>query len=99
MFAADCGDNVVVTNSKYLLMTGKKTEDKVYYYHTGRPGHLKVTPLQRMIEKKVQNPYLESKNGKLIPGQGHWGDFKESSFRDASQEQTSTKTTRPTPSL
>jgi len=52
-FPADCGDNVIVTNAKYLLMTGKKTKDKVYYYHTGRPGHLKITPLQRMVEKKV----------------------------------------------
>jgi ribosomal protein L13 len=34
-------------------MTGQKTEDKVYYKHSGRPGHLKVIPLQRAIEKKV----------------------------------------------
>jgi large subunit ribosomal protein L13 len=50
---ADCGDHVVVTNAKYLLMTGQKTEDKVYYKHSGRPGHLQVIPLQRAIEKKV----------------------------------------------
>jgi large subunit ribosomal protein L13 len=59
LIGADCGDHVVVTNAKYLLMTGRKTEDKVYYRHSGRPGHLKVTPLQLMIAKKV-HPSVES---------------------------------------
>ena len=55
LLLADCGDHVVVTNARYLLMTGKKTDDKVYYKHSGRPGHLKVIPVQRAIEKKVRH--------------------------------------------
>jgi Ribosomal protein L13 len=53
---ADCGDNVVVTNAQYLLMTGAKTQNKVYYRHSGRPGQLKVIPLQHLVANKVPSP-------------------------------------------
>jgi ribosomal protein L13 len=53
LIKADCGDHVVVTNSRYLLMTGRKTAEKVYYRHSGRPGHLKVIPLKKIVEKRV----------------------------------------------
>jgi large subunit ribosomal protein L13 len=53
LIEADCGDHVVVTNAKYLFLTGRKAKEKVYYRHSGKPGHLKVIPVPLMIEKKV----------------------------------------------
>ena len=34
----DCGDHVVVINVDKVKFTGKKTQDKRYYKHTGYPG-------------------------------------------------------------
>jgi large subunit ribosomal protein L13 len=47
----DCGDYVVVTNADKLIVTWNKMNDKVYYRHTGYKGHLRETPLHRMLEK------------------------------------------------
>ena len=37
----DCGDNVVVINAEKVKLTGKKLQDKIYYWHTGYPGGIK----------------------------------------------------------
>ncbi|KPJ51159.1 50S ribosomal protein L13 [candidate division TA06 bacterium DG_26] len=50
----DCGDFVVVTNAKKIYFTGRKRENKMYYRHSGYPGGLKVTPLQKLLEKKPE---------------------------------------------
>lgn len=44
----DCGDFVVVINAEKVKVTGKKETDKNYYRHSWYPGHLKVTPLNKM---------------------------------------------------
>lgn len=44
----DCGDFVIITNAKNLVVTGKKIEDKKYYRHTGFPGGIKETALKDM---------------------------------------------------
>ncbi|XP_061531142.1 39S ribosomal protein L13, mitochondrial isoform X2 [Phycodurus eques] len=35
---SDCGDHVVVINSKHIAFSGNKWEQKVYSSHTGYPG-------------------------------------------------------------
>ena len=37
----DCGDNVVVINAEKVRLTGRKAEQKIYYWHTGYPGGIK----------------------------------------------------------
>ena len=37
----DCGDNIIVVNADKVRLTGRKTEDKIYYRHTGYPGGIK----------------------------------------------------------
>src|SRR3989338_1176795 len=37
----DCGDHVVVVNSKDVEVTGKKRENKIYYSHSNYPGGLR----------------------------------------------------------
>jgi large subunit ribosomal protein L13 len=39
----DLGDYVVVTNAKDLVFSGKKWKQKLYRWHTGWPGGLKVS--------------------------------------------------------
>ena len=70
-----------MTNSKYLLLTGRKAQEKVYYRHSGKPGHLKVTPVPLMIEKKVN---VNGNSRRLRVGNGR--DFEESGFGDVTEE-------------
>jgi large subunit ribosomal protein L13 len=48
----DLGDFVVVKNVDKLKVTGKKMEQKIYYRFTGYLGHLKATPLKKMLKEK-----------------------------------------------
>ena len=46
---SDCGDYVVVKNSKNLVLTGKKMEKKEWIRHTGYPGGLRITTIGKLI--------------------------------------------------
>ncbi|MGE5540586.1 MAG: 50S ribosomal protein L13 [Gemmatimonas sp.] len=59
----DCGDNVVVINAEKVRLTGRKADQKVFYWHTGYPGGIKGESLgarlrgrfpERVIEKAVE---------------------------------------------
>jgi len=47
----DDGDYVVCINSDKIQVTGKKLNDKVYYWHTPWSGHLKSLTLKEMMNK------------------------------------------------
>lgn len=49
----DCGDFVIVINADKLVVTGGKTDKKVYYHHTGYPGGIKDATLG---EKQTKDP-------------------------------------------
>src|SRR3546814_11297706 len=38
---ADTGDHVVVINAEKVRVTGRKDQQKVFYWHTGHPGGIK----------------------------------------------------------
>ncbi len=46
----DVGDFVVVVNAGKVRVTGRKTKQKMYYRHSGYPGGLKSTSLEKMME-------------------------------------------------
>ena len=59
----DTGDNIVVINAEKVKLTGKKLQDKVFYWHTGHPGGIKSRTIgqilgsehpERVIEKAVE---------------------------------------------
>ena len=37
----DMGDNVIIINADKVALTGRKRENKTYYWHTGYPGGIK----------------------------------------------------------
>ena len=55
------GDCVIVINAEQIKLTGRKTEQKRYFRHTGYMGHERFTPVkvllakhpERVIEKAV----------------------------------------------
>ena len=55
----DCGDNIVVVNAEKVVFTGKKTDDKVYYRHTGYPGGIKETTPKRIFASKFPERVIE----------------------------------------
>lgn len=59
----DCGDYVVVTNSRKIRVTGRKEEQLVYRKHSMFPGGLKETPYETM---KQRNPD-EVRSGIVLP--------------------------------
>ena len=46
----DTGDYVVVVNAAKVRVTGNKEKQKIYYRHSGYPGGLKSTSLEKMRE-------------------------------------------------
>ena len=46
-----CGDGVIVINAKYIRVTGKKLNNKIYQKYTGYPSGRKTIPLKELLEK------------------------------------------------
>ena len=45
------GDFVIVINAEKVLLTGRKTEQKRYFRHTGYMGHERFTPVSKVTAK------------------------------------------------
>ena len=52
----DTGDFVIVVNAEKVIVTGRKSEQKLYRRHSGRPGGMKTetfNQLQRRIPERI----------------------------------------------
>ncbi len=47
----DEGDTVVIENVSKIQVTGNKLSKKIYYWHTGYPGHLRSETLEKRMAK------------------------------------------------
>ena len=57
-----CGDNVVVINAKYLRVTGKKVNDKIYDKYTGYPnGRVEMSFKELMVKNPIKALQLSVK--------------------------------------
>jgi large subunit ribosomal protein L13 len=64
----DTGDFVVVTNAEKLVVTGKKTLQKIYYRHTGYPGGIYSRTFNQMLEKAPEKILINAVKGMLPKG-------------------------------
>jgi large subunit ribosomal protein L13 len=62
----DTGDNVIVINADKVVFTGSKTDDKIYYRHTGYPGGLKQQTPRRLLDGKFPERILELAVGRML---------------------------------
>ncbi|HEY7552519.1 MAG TPA: 50S ribosomal protein L13 [Hyphomicrobiaceae bacterium] len=62
----DTGDNVIVINADKVAFTGSKTDDKIYYRHTGYPGGLKRQTPRRLLDGKFPERILELAVGRML---------------------------------
>ncbi|MDR2892161.1 MAG: 50S ribosomal protein L13 [Deltaproteobacteria bacterium] len=61
----DNGDFIVVVNCEKIAVTGKKMSDKLYRRHTGHPGGLKETSLEKMLATKPEFVLMTAVRGML----------------------------------
>ena len=61
----DCGDFVIVLNSDKIVLTGKKSEDNFYRYHTGYIGGLKEVSYKKLMAEKSDVALYEAIRGML----------------------------------
>ena len=63
----DCGDHVVVVNADKVRFTGRKTQQKVYYKHTGYAGGIKGVTAAKVLEGRFPERVLEKAVERMIP--------------------------------
>lgn len=62
----DTGDFVVVINAEKISVTGRKTDEKVYYSHSQYPGGLKTKTFRELIDKEPEEAIRKAVWG-MIP--------------------------------
>jgi large subunit ribosomal protein L13 len=62
----DCGDHVVIINAEKVKLTGKKYDDKKFYWHTGYPGGIKERSMGKIIESNFPERVLENAISRMI---------------------------------
>lgn len=61
------GHKVVIENAGSLDISEKKKEEKTYKKYSGYPGGLKITPMNKVIEKKGVSEVLKTAITGMIP--------------------------------
>ena len=63
----DMGDNVIIINAEKVELTGKKRDDKVYYWHTGYPGGIKSRKASDILDGKFPERVIEKAVKRMLP--------------------------------
>jgi len=64
----DMGDNVIVINADKVKFTGKKLDDKRFYWHTGYPGGIKDRTMRQLLEGRFPERVVENAVRRMMPG-------------------------------
>ncbi len=64
----DMGDNIIVINADKIQMTGRKRDDKVYYWHTGYPGGIKNRTARQILEGNHPERVVTKAVQRMLPG-------------------------------
>ncbi len=63
----DCGDAVVVINAEKVKFTGRKLEQKTYYWHTGHPGGIKERTAGKILSGRFPERIVEKAVERMLP--------------------------------
>jgi len=63
----DDGDNVIVINADKVVFTGRKRNDKTYYWHTGYPGGIKERKAHQILDGRFPERVLEKAVERMLP--------------------------------
>ena len=64
----DGGDFVIIVNADRVALTGKKREQKTYYWHTGYIGGLKQITAEQLLKKHPERVVERAVRGMLPKG-------------------------------
>ena len=64
----DDGDNVIIINAEKVKLTGKKYENKKYYWHTGYPVGIKERTARAILEGRFPERIMEKAVERMMPG-------------------------------
>ena len=64
----DTGDYIVVVNASRIKVTGTKTDDKIYYRHTGYPGGIRQQTFRQMQSRHPGRALEKAVKGMLPKG-------------------------------
>ena len=62
----DIGDHVIVINAAKVVFKGNKTDDKIYYHHTGFPGGIKAESARKRLARRPEK-VIESAIKGMLP--------------------------------
>lgn len=62
----NCGDKVIVINAEAIQVTGKKSMQKIYRRHSGRPGGLKTETFEQ-LQSRIPERILEKSVKGMLP--------------------------------
>jgi large subunit ribosomal protein L13 len=62
----DTGDHVIIINAEKVLLTGKKSEQKIAYHHSLYPGGLKMQTYDKLLKDKPERAVFNAVKG-MIP--------------------------------
>ena len=63
----DCGDYVVVINADQVKFTGRKLDQKTYYWHTGFPGGVKGRTAGKILGGRFPERVLMKAVERMLP--------------------------------
>lgn len=63
----DTGDHVIVVNAEKIKLTGRKRENKVFYWHTGHPGGIKGRTMGQILDGKFPSRVVEKAVERMVP--------------------------------
>jgi large subunit ribosomal protein L13 len=61
----DAGDFVIVVNADKVHLTGRKLDQKMYYWYSGYPGGLKGRTARQMLARKPEEVLYRAVKGML----------------------------------
>ena len=63
----DDGDHVIVINAEKVVLTGRKRENKIYYWHTGYPGGIKNRTAAQILDGKHPDRVVNKAIQRMLP--------------------------------
>ena len=63
----DTGDHVVIINADKAVLTGNKTRDKTYYWHTGYPGGIKSRRAEEIFNGRFPERVIQKAVERMMP--------------------------------
>ena len=64
----DTGDYIVVVNAEKIRVSGNKSKDKLYHFHSEYPGGLKTFSFEKLQERDPERPLRLAVKGMLPRG-------------------------------